>query len=116
MNLSKFLRVFFVLVLFSNNVLAYDESVDHLLEGTLIYSGSATSAAMVFDDDPSTYYSTSSSTFQWVGLDLGEPHVITRIDYMPAGRIIRIIILTICYANWVDGVCLEGTAITCVRL
>ena len=84
MNLSKFLRVFFVLVLFSNNVLAYDESVDHLLEGTLIYSGSATSAAMVFDDDPSTYYSTSSSTFQWVGLDLGEPHVITRIDYMPA--------------------------------
>ena len=83
MNLSKFLRVFFVLVLFSNNVLAYDESVDHLLEGTLIYSGSATSAAMVFDDDPSTYYSTSSSTFQWVGLDLGEPHVITRIDYMP---------------------------------
>ena len=43
-------------------------------------------------------------------------NIVGRIDYMPAGRIIRIIILTICYANWVDGVCLEGTAITCVRL
>jgi len=83
MNLRKLLIAAFVLVLFNNNVCAYNEGTDHLLEGTLIYSGNATKAANAFDDNPSTYYSTNSSTFQWVGLDLGEPHVITRIDYMP---------------------------------
>lgn len=63
---------------------AYDSTVDRLLEGTMIYSGSQSKVALAFDGDASTYYSTSSSDFQWVGLDLGEPHVITRIDYTPA--------------------------------
>ncbi len=84
MNLRKLLIATLVLVLFNNNVRAYNEDVDHLLEGTLIYSGNATRAAYAFDEDPSTYYSTVASTFAWVGLDLGAPHVITRIDYMPA--------------------------------
>ena len=68
----------------SSLLFAYDVNVDNLLEGTLIYSGSATRAAMAFDGDASTYYNTSSDKMQWVGLDLGEPHVITRISFMPA--------------------------------
>ena len=63
---------------------AYDADVDQLLEGTLIYSGKEEKAVLAFDNDASTFYSTSSSDFQWVGLDLGEPHVITRIDFTPA--------------------------------
>ena len=63
---------------------AYDGAVDYLLEGSMIYSGSEAKAALAFDGNASTYYSTSSNDFQWVGLDLGEPHVITRIEYTPA--------------------------------
>ena len=62
---------------------AYDASVDRLLEGTLMCSGDVSSAALAFDDDASTYYSGYSDAFQWVGLDLGEPYVITRVGYTP---------------------------------
>ena len=86
MSLRIFLKAVFVLALFSNNVYAYDESVDHLLNGELIYSGSASKAALAFDDDASTCYSTNVDKMQWVGMDLGEPCVITRIDYMPASN------------------------------
>ena len=72
-------------ILFISNWLhAYDGSVDHLLEGTLMYSGTESKAAMAFDNNTSTYYSASGSEMQWVGLDLGEPHIITRIGYTPA--------------------------------
>ena len=47
-------------------------------------SGSATKAALAFDDDISTYYNTSTSDLQWVGLDLGEPCVITRVSFTPS--------------------------------
>lgn len=63
---------------------AYDPAVDQLLSGSMIYSGNETKAALAFDGSALTYYSASSSAFQWVGLDLGEPHVITRILYTPA--------------------------------
>ena len=63
---------------------AFDGAVDYLLEGDLIFSGTASRAALAFDDDASTFYSTQASQFGWVGLDLGEPHVITRISYTPA--------------------------------
>ena len=62
---------------------AYDSLVDHLLEGELMYSGNRTNALKAFDGDASTYYSTNSSDMQWVGLDLGEPYVITRVGYTP---------------------------------
>ncbi len=74
-----------LLFLFTATILrAYDGSVDLLLDGTLMYSGSASKAALAFDGDPSTYYSASGSKMQWVGLDLGEPYVITRVSYTPA--------------------------------
>ena len=63
---------------------AYDSATDHLLSGSLVCSGSADKAALAFDGKPSTYYSTSASEMQWVGLDLGEPFVVTRISYTPA--------------------------------
>ena len=63
---------------------AYDSSVDQLLDGTLIYSGTETNALKAFDGDASTYYNASGSKMQWVGLDLGEPYVITRVNYTPS--------------------------------
>ena len=72
-------------ILFISNWLhAFDGSVDHLLEGTLMYSGSESNAALAFDGNASTYYSTSASEMQWVGLDLGTQYVITRVGYTPA--------------------------------
>lgn len=84
MKLSKLLKATLILLSFHSSVSAYDASVDRQLTGTVISSGAASKAALAFDGSPSTYYSTSENAFSWVGLDLGEPHVITRIDYMPA--------------------------------
>ena len=79
-------RLFVVYCLLSVSTLlhAYDSSVDQQLKGTLIYSESESKARLAFDDDPSTYYSTSGSEMQWVGLDLGKPYVITRVGYTPS--------------------------------
>ncbi|MBO4549200.1 MAG: CotH kinase family protein, partial [Bacteroidaceae bacterium] len=63
---------------------AYNSATDHQLVGTLMYSGSADKAALAFDGKPATYYSTTASEMQWVGLDLGEPCVITRVSFTPA--------------------------------
>ena len=63
---------------------AYDKAADSLLEGALVCSGSESKAALAFDGNASTYYSTSGSEMQWVGLDLGRPYVITRVGYTPA--------------------------------
>lgn len=84
MKLSKFLTAVFLLLSMQLDFYAYDASVDRQLTGTVIFSGTASKAALAFDNSPSTYYSTNANAFSWVGLDLGEPHVITRIDYMPA--------------------------------
>ena len=63
---------------------AYDSAVDLPLEGTQMSSGAASKAALAFDGNAATYYSTTSPDLQWVGLDLGQPYVITRIDFTPA--------------------------------
>ena len=78
------LSLLFSLLLSSSTLYAYDSATDHLLEGTIICSGAETKAQAAFDGEASTYYSTNSSAFGWVGLDLGEPHVITRIGFTPA--------------------------------
>ena len=71
-------------LLVSSVARAYDATQDHLLEGTVITSGSASRAPLAFDGDASTYFSSMSNALQWVGLDLGEPCVITRVNYTPA--------------------------------
>ncbi|MGN0233838.1 MAG: CotH kinase family protein [Bacteroidaceae bacterium] len=64
----------------------YAQDVESLLQGSVISKESSSSASLAFDGDPSTYYSASSANFQWIGLDLGRPCVITRIDFMPRGN------------------------------
>ena len=39
-----------------------------------------------FDDNLNTYFAAYDRSFAWVGLDLGEPYVITRIGWSPARR------------------------------
>ena len=39
--------------------------------------------ANAFDGKPSTFYASYDRSYTWVGLDLGSPHVITRIGYTP---------------------------------
>lgn len=40
-------------------------------------------AAYAFDNNPSTFYASQDRSNTWVGLDLGTPHVITSVGYMP---------------------------------
>ena len=88
MNYEKVLKAFFILLLFNLDVSAYDSSTDKLLTGNILASSNQSTAVKAFDDDPSTYFSTTNGTRQWVGLDLGSPHVITRISFMPAANYI----------------------------
>ena len=39
-----------------------------------------------FDGDLNTYFAAYERSYAWVGLDLGEPYVITRIGWAPANR------------------------------
>ena len=39
-----------------------------------------------FDDNLNTYFAAYDRSYAWVGLDLGEPHIITRIGWSPARR------------------------------
>jgi len=86
MNFGKLLNAFFLLFLFHLNVSANDVREDKLLSGEILASSNYSTAQRAFDDDPSTFFTSASSTRQWVGLDLGSPHVITRISYTPAAR------------------------------
>ena len=58
---------------------------DALLTGTPISSSAqlASPAEKAFDGDVSTFFKANSSNMAWVGLDLGTPHVITRIEATP---------------------------------
>ena len=55
---------------------------DEKLSGTLIgttASTPATSPEMAFDGDLSTSFSSRDASYTWLGLDLGERHIITRV-------------------------------------
>ena len=68
---------------------------DALLTGTVIgtklsvdystgqASTTVNTAANAFDGDLSTYFASYERSRTWVGLDLGEPHVITRLGWSP---------------------------------
>ncbi|MBO7068175.1 MAG: CotH kinase family protein [Bacteroidaceae bacterium] len=86
MELTKLLRAIFILLLFDFNVYAYDARTDMLLSGTTLASSNKQSAGKAFDDDASTYFSSNSSLMEWVGLDLGSPHVITHISFTPVAN------------------------------
>ena len=71
-------------------------AADGLLSGTPIgsspsvdYSNNATSTtsknlpADAFDGNMNTFYASYNRSYTWVGLDLGSPHVITRVGWSP---------------------------------
>ncbi len=62
---------------------AFDALVDSKLEGEAISRNNPVSAPKAFDGDITTYYEGTSSNMQWVGLDLGSPHIITQIKFRP---------------------------------
>ena len=80
-----------------DNKLGYhttDSSGNQLLTGTPIgspavdYSNGSVSTtvnqpANAFDGDLNTFYASYDRSYTWVGLDLGTPHVITRVGWSP---------------------------------
>lgn len=57
-------------------------SIHAQLSGTPI-GNNPDHAIFAFDGNPDTRYTASSNTYSWVGLDLGEPHVITEVKWVP---------------------------------
>lgn len=92
MNILKFL---FSVLLFLPTSAALAQNADPKLTGKVIgttmcfdYSKNQTSttvntAANCFDGDLSTFFATNARHNTWAGLDLGTPHVITRVGWSP---------------------------------
>ena len=82
-----------LLLMFLPSVSLFAES--HLLSGTVIgtaesydYSAGQASttvntAANAFDGNLNTFFASNERSKTWVGLDLGEPHIITRVGWSP---------------------------------
>ena len=58
-------------------------SIDYATETMSLTVNSPSEA---FDDNLSTFYASYDAEYAWVGLDLGSPHVITRVSVVPAGN------------------------------
>ena len=67
----------------SGTVIGTEKSVDY---GTNTASTTVNTRECAFDGDLDTYFAAYDRSFAWVGLDLGEPHIITRIGWAPARR------------------------------
>ncbi|MCF0197641.1 MAG: discoidin domain-containing protein, partial [Bacteroidaceae bacterium] len=82
---KKFLTA---LVLLLNVSLAVAQDNGARLQGTPIsspcmdYGSGPCVADYAFDGNPDTYYASQERSHTWVGLDLGAPHVITRVGWM----------------------------------
>ncbi len=80
---------------FADSDKAVSSHVDRLLSGTIIgtqssidYSTGSVSASVnsrekAFDGDLETFFASYNHSKTWVGLDLGAPHVITRVGWTP---------------------------------
>ena len=75
---ASLLRISFVLAAMASVIMVYADKIDGTPIGTVPQQ-----AAAAFDGNPSTTYQTSKSDYSWVGLDLGTPHTITRVGWMP---------------------------------
>lgn len=66
----------------TGTVIGTELSVDYSQSG---YPASTTvnTREMAFDGDLQTYFASYERSYTWVGLDLGEPHVITRVGWSP---------------------------------
>ena len=67
----------------SGTVIGTEKSVDY---GTNTASTTVNTCECAFDGNLDTYFAAYDRSFAWVGLDLGEPYIITRIGWAPANR------------------------------
>ena len=67
----------------SGTVIGTEKSVDY---GTNTASTTVNTCECAFDGNLNTYFAAYDRSFAWVGLDLGEPYIITRIGWAPANR------------------------------
>lgn len=93
----KKINLFIAALLFLNSG-CWAQNSDSKLTGTIIgttrfvdYGNNQPSTTVntrecAFDGDLTSYFAAYERSFAWVGLDLGEPHVITRIGWAPANR------------------------------
>ena len=65
---------------FSGTVIGSEWSYDYI---TRIPSATVNTKKQAFDRDPDTFFASFDRSYGWVGLDLGTPHVITRVGWMP---------------------------------
>ena len=67
----------------TGTIIGTEKSVDY---GNNQPSTSVNTRKCAFDGDLTTYFAAYDRSFAWVGLDLGEPHIITRIGWAPPNR------------------------------
>ena len=67
----------------SGTVIGTEKSVDY---GTNTASTTVNTRECAFDGNLNTYFAAYDRSYAWVGLDLGAPHIITRIGWAPANR------------------------------
>ena len=64
----------------SGTIIGTELSVDY---ATSLSSTVVNTKAEAFDGNPNTYFASYERSYTWLGLDLGEPHIITRVGFMP---------------------------------
>ncbi len=96
--MKKSLTIISILLGHVCTIMAQTGVADSKLSGTIIgtamfvnYDNNQASTTVntrecAFDGDLTTYLATYDRSYTWVGLDLGEPHVITRIGWAPPNR------------------------------
>ena len=84
-----------LLILLLSSLCVFSAIADEKLSGTIIgtelsvnYETSSSSTVVntkadAFDGNPNTYFASYERSYTWLGLDLGEPHIITRVGCMP---------------------------------
>ena len=85
----------YLLILLMSNLCVCGGIANEKLSGTIIgtelsYNYDTQSSSTVvnsklnaFDGNPNTFFASYERSYTWVGLDLGEPHIITRVGCMP---------------------------------
>ena len=64
----------------TGSVIGTTETVDYSTFGK---SYTVNTREMAFDGNPSTFFASWERSYTWVGLDLGAPHVITKVGWSP---------------------------------
>ena len=85
------LLLLLILIWPSLHVMADDEKLTGTVIGTLLsvdystnmQSTTVNTCADAFDGSLSTFFASWERSYAWAGLDLGEPHVITRVGWSP---------------------------------